>query len=155
MQARFPLFLSRFQYLVRPYSEAHGPDFQTLEISFRDASGVISVGGPPPAEPHAFCIKLNRPRKKNAFNQVMYEELMGALHQASGESSCRVVFLTGSGDFYSSGNDLANFSRIAHPLTIAKQSRKLCHDFVDSFVSCTKPIVCAVNGPAIGIAATT
>eukprot|EP00128_Syssomonas_multiformis_P015715 Colp12_sorted_trinity150504_noHs@33235 len=53
------------------------------------------------------------------------------------------------------GNDLANFSVIAHPKDIAKESRKLCYNFVDAFVSFPKPLIAGVNGPAIGIAVTT
>lgn len=67
----------------------------------------------------------------------------------------KVALLTGAGDYYSSGNDLSNFSQLMHPLTMAAQSRRKCATFVDAFISCEKPLVVAVNGPAIGIAVTT
>ena len=100
-------------------------------------------------------IILNKPKKKNAFSKVMYNELDRTLRKLSTEDKVRVILLTGSGDYYSSGNDLSNFSEIMHPLTIAKQSREICYSFVDSFICCTKPIIVAVNGPAYGIAVTT
>ena len=100
-------------------------------------------------------ITLNKPKKKNAFSKVMYNELDKALRRLSKEEDVKLIMLTGSGDYYSSGNDLSNFSEIMHPLTIAKQSREICYSFVDSFISCNKPIVVAVNGPAFGIAVTT
>ena len=100
-------------------------------------------------------IVLNKPKKKNAFSKVMYHELDATLRMLSKKDDVKVIFLTGSGDYYSSGNDLSNFSEIMHPLTIAKQSREICYSFVDSFICCTKPIIVAVNGPAYGIAVTT
>ena len=100
-------------------------------------------------------IVLNKPKKKNAFSKIMYHELDTTLRMLSTKSDVKVILLTGSGDYYSSGNDLSNFSEIMHPLTIAKQSREICYSFVDSFICCTKPIVVAVNGPAYGIAVTT
>lgn len=84
----------------------------------------------------------------------MYDELDSALRALSSNEEVKVILLTGSGDNFSSGNDLSNFSEIMHPLTIAKQSRAICYSFVDSFITCKKPIVVAVNGPAFGIAVT-
>ena len=100
-------------------------------------------------------VTLNRPNKKNAFNVKMYLELQEALNAAGKDDSCRVLLLTGEGDFYSSGNDLSNFSRLMHPLKLAADSRELLRKFVESFILFPKPLVCAVNGPAIGIAVTT
>lgn len=100
-------------------------------------------------------ITLNRPKKKNAFSKLMYNELEIALRTLSKNDDVKVILLAGSGDYYSSGNDLSNFSEIMHPLTIAKQSGAICLSFVDSFITCEKPIIVAVNGPAYGIAVTT
>ena len=100
-------------------------------------------------------ITLNRPKKKNAFSKLMYNELEVALRTLSKNNDVKVILLAGSGDYYSSGNDLSNFSEIMHPLTIAKQSGAICLSFVDSFITCEKPIIVAVNGPAYGIAVTT
>lgn len=98
---------------------------------------------------------FNRPRKKNAFNSTMYREVSDTLNQLSEDPSVKACIITGAGDFYSSGNDLANFSVIMHPLSMAKLARKTCDSFVSAFVKFKKPLVAVVNGPAIGIAATT
>ena len=95
-------------------------------------------------------ITLNRPRKKNAFSKLMYDELEQAIRSASAKEGVSVIMLTGSGDYYSSGNDLSNFSEVKHPLTIAKEAREILFSFVDCFITCQKPIIVAVNGPAIG-----
>lgn len=95
-------------------------------------------------------ITLNRPRKKNAFSKLMFDELEQAIRSASANKGVSVIMLTGSGDYYSSGNDLSNFSEMKHPLTIAKEAREILFNFVDCFITCQKPIIVAVNGPAIG-----
>ena len=95
-------------------------------------------------------ITFDRARKKNAFSKVMYKELERAIRSASENESISVIMLTGSGDYYSSGNDLSNLSELKHPLTIAKEARDLLLSFVDCFIACQKPIIVAVNGPAIG-----
>mmetsp|Transcript_18027 Transcript_18027/g.17349 ORF Transcript_18027/g.17349 Transcript_18027/m.17349 type:complete len:320 (-) Transcript_18027:613-1572(-) len=104
---------------------------------------------------NVLVITLDRPKKKNAFSKLMYKELERALRAASENEAVGIILLTGNGDYYSSGNDLSNFSEIKHPLTIAKEARDLLHGFTDSFITCQKPIIVAVNGPAIGIAVTT
>jgi len=98
---------------------------------------------------------FNRPRKKNAFNSTMYREVSDTLNALSSDPTVKACIITGAGDFYSSGNDLANFSVIMHPLSMAKLARATCDTFVSSFINFKKPLVAVVNGPAIGIAATT
>ncbi|XP_037384922.1 enoyl-CoA delta isomerase 2-like [Talpa occidentalis] len=56
-------------------------------------------------------IMLNRPAKKNAISTKMYQEIMLAL-QAAGKDDSALTVLTGNGDYYSSGNDLNNFTDI-------------------------------------------
>ena len=109
--------------------------FRTINVAISDSVATIT---------------LDRPRKKNAFSKAMYREFEMALRGASENSAVKVIMLIGNGDYYSSGNDLSNFSEIKHPLTIAKEARQVLFSFVDAFVTCSKPIVVAVNGPAIG-----
>lgn len=100
-------------------------------------------------------IKINRPNKKNAFTWSTYEDLADSLKSSANDPKIRVVLITGNGDFYSSGNDLSNFSRIMHPLKMASEARGILKRFVESFIEFPKPLIAAVNGPAIGIAVTT
>lgn len=100
-------------------------------------------------------ILLNRPTKKNALTTQMYYDLMNALKAASQDDSVLTV-LTGSGDYYCSGNDLTNFANIP-PGGIEEQAKKssiLLRDFVDCFIDFPKPLIAVVNGPAVGISVT-
>src|SRR5260221_14224280 len=51
-------------------------------------------------------ITLNRPDKLNAFAGTMREELLDALRGAEGETSCRVVVITGAGRAFCAGGDV-------------------------------------------------
>lgn len=97
-------------------------------------------------------LRLNRPSRKNAFNHEQYEECIVALTQAAKDENVRAVLFTGAGDYFSSGNDLANFLRADS--TDTTPAKDLLTRFVNAFILFPKPIVAAVNGPAVGIAAT-
>ena len=57
----------------------------------------------------------------------MYQELMTALDEAGKNDACVVAVLTGSGEYYCSGNDLGNFTRIPPegPQKMANDARKV------------------------------
>lgn len=100
-------------------------------------------------------IKLNRPAKKNAITTEMYSEIMAALQQAAKDDSVLTVF-TGAGDFYSSGNDLSNFTKIPEEGVeeSAKRGGELLREYVKAYIDFPKPLVAVVNGPAVGIPVT-
>ncbi|XP_023347058.1 enoyl-CoA delta isomerase 2, mitochondrial [Eurytemora carolleeae] len=100
-------------------------------------------------------IKLNRPKKLNAFNKSMYVGLREELKLAASDSNTVITVVTGAGEYFSSGNDLNMFEKI--PQTedelreMAEESRDMLQKFVESFIQFPKPLVGVVNGPAIGI----
>lgn len=100
-------------------------------------------------------IRLNRPAKKNALTTQMYHDIIAALQAASRDESA-ITVLTGSGDYYCSGNDLTNFTNLpADGLEeMARSGAALLRDFVNCFIDFPKPLVAVVNGPAVGISVT-
>ena len=117
-------------------------DYETIIVDRSIGDGIVKI-------------IFNRPRKKNAFNSKMYNEISQVLNELSDDNTVKACIITGAGDFYSSGNDLANFSTIMHPLAMAKKARNICDMFVSAFINFKKPLIGIINGPAIGIAATT
>ncbi|XP_068252704.1 enoyl-CoA delta isomerase 2 isoform X2 [Nyctibius grandis] len=100
-------------------------------------------------------IMFNRPDKKNAINNKMYREIIKALEEA-GKDDSTIAVITGNGDYYSSGNDLNNFTDV-QPSEMEKMARDgavLLKEFVGHFIDFPKPLIAVVNGPAIGICVT-
>lgn len=103
-------------------------------------------------------VTLNRPEARNAINQRMIRELRTIWDDLGDDMDVNVVLLTGSGDYFSVGGDVKAMSvrpggdvleegEVHDPMI----SRRL----VTRHLELDKPIVCAVNGDAIGLAATT
>lgn len=96
-----------------------------------------------------FRIGIHRPEKKNALTLEMYQAMANALVQAEDEPTVRVILLHGTADCFTSGNDLQDF--LANPPS-GPESPVFC--FLTAISQAKKPIVAAVNGPAIGIGTT-
>ncbi|XP_045407572.1 enoyl-CoA delta isomerase 2 isoform X1 [Lemur catta] len=126
---------------VEPGADWKPPGYETLVVTSED--GITKI-------------MLNRPTKKNAMNRQMYHEIMLALEAASKDDS-PITVITGNGDYYSSGNDLTNFTDMASGGVeeLAKNSAILLRNFVGCFIDFPKPLVAVVNGPAVGISVTT
>ena len=95
-------------------------------------------------------ITLNRPEKRNAISSEMIEELLSALSAAEADSALRVVILTGAGKAFCSGMDLETLQAISKQtgdenLADSRQTARLFH----RLYSFPKPLITAVNGPAI------
>jgi methylglutaconyl-CoA hydratase len=94
-------------------------------------------------------IALTVPEKRNAISSQMISDLLGALDQAD-QSSTRVVILTGAGKAFCAGMDLDELQNIAKQ-TLQKNledARRVTKLF-SRLYSFPKPLISAVNGPAI------
>ncbi|MBJ6765015.1 enoyl-CoA hydratase [Myxococcaceae bacterium JPH2] len=94
-------------------------------------------------------LTLNRPEKKNAFTHDMYEAATQALQQADADGDVRVVLLKGAGGIFTAGNDIGDF--LEHPPTGEDSA---VFKFLRALVRFSKPVVAAVEGPAVGIGTT-
>jgi enoyl-CoA hydratase/carnithine racemase len=93
-------------------------------------------------------VTINRPEIRNAHNSQTFGELLAAFEAAEVDSSCRCVVLTGAGDIFSAGQDLG-FTRSATPEE-ADEYGRLNVATRQKIQRNHKPVVAAVNGPAIG-----
>jgi enoyl-CoA hydratase/carnithine racemase len=102
----------------------------------------------------AGTIILNRPEKRNALSRAMLQDLVTAFDDLHGEKRVRGVILTGSGSAFSSGMDLSEM------LETAKKERAEAHiewyedsmryrEVLEKMWRFPKPIIAAVNGPAL------
>ncbi len=99
-------------------------------------------------------ITLDRPDALNAFNEALYDATTEALRGAAAAPDVAVVVLTGEGRAFSAGTDVLEMAaRTADP----ESFRAGIHGFpglIDELTTFPKPLVCAVNGLALGIGAT-
>ncbi|KAJ8042173.1 Enoyl-CoA delta isomerase 2, mitochondrial [Holothuria leucospilota] len=102
-------------------------------------------------------ITLNRPNVKNALSLDLYTDISAALKKAAEDKNVSLAVVTGAGDYYCSGNDLKNFANVdpSNIKQMAEESGDFLEKFVNSFIEFPKPLIAAVNGPAIGVAVTT
>lgn len=95
-----------------------------------------------------FTIILNRIDKKNALNNIMYQQLGQHLNYAENNSNIHCVLIHGDENCFCAGNDLQDFIECSSDDSLAAL------DFVKILSQFTKPIVAAVAGPAVGIGTT-
>ena len=96
-------------------------------------------------------IALNRPRKLNAFDGTMHEELYDALEAAASDDEVRCVVLRGEGKGFSAGADLAGIGEDADgDPDLGEYLRSTYSRLVSRMVGIEKPIVAALHGPVYG-----
>jgi enoyl-CoA hydratase/carnithine racemase len=101
-------------------------------------------------------ITLNRPDKLNAWTVTMMGELIEALGRAEGDDEVRVVVVTGAGRAFCAGADLASGGfNVGSP---GNGTRKVHRDTAGqatlTMYDMKKPIIAAINGPAVGVGIT-
>jgi len=94
-------------------------------------------------------VRLNRPEKKNALTRAMYNGMADAFETADRDPEIRAVLLTGSGDTFTSGNDIKDFQARAAEGTEGAGSR-----FLPTISTMQTPLLAAVNGAAVGVGTT-
>jgi 2-(1,2-epoxy-1,2-dihydrophenyl)acetyl-CoA isomerase len=98
-------------------------------------------------------IELNRPDTMNAWNEQLGLDLRAAVEEAAADDSVRSVTITGAGRGFSSGADLkAGFEPTpeGHP-DVGTALRDRYHPIITTIREMPKPVLAAVNGPAVGI----
>lgn len=95
-------------------------------------------------------IIINRPAKKNALTQAMYDALSAAVLAADADDAVRVICLAGAGDAFTVGNDIDDFLAAPPPVSRERGPGGL----FAAVAQAGKPVLAAVNGMAVGIGTT-
>ena len=98
-------------------------------------------------------IELDRPEVMNAWNFQLGADLLAAVQLAASDDEVRAVTITGGGRAFSSGADLrAGFEPTPEGKPdVGTPLRERYHPILTSIRRMEKPVVAAVNGPAVGI----
>ncbi|MDB4972149.1 MAG: Enoyl-CoA hydratase/isomerase [Myxococcaceae bacterium] len=116
-------------------------------------------------------LTLSRPEQLNAFTTEMAEELIQAFERASQDDEVRAIVVTGNGRAFCAGMDLSKPGNVfglnetlapslrdvdqrGEEEEILKGVRDTGGRVTLSIFACTKPVIAAINGPAVGIGAT-
>jgi enoyl-CoA hydratase/carnithine racemase len=118
-------------------------DFQ--EIQYDVADGVLTI-------------TLSRPDKLNAFTPIMAAEMIEAFDRADGDDAVRVVIVTGSGRAFCAGADLslggATFDDNKRGDAGEEPGRDTGGVVSLRVFESLKPVIAAINGPAVGVGVT-
>jgi len=117
-------------------------------------------------------ITLNRPEKLNAFTGIMMNEMIDAFDQADADDNVRAVIVTGAGRAFCAGADLSAGPRTFDSTREDRPERRTAFkadgsvDWSNEAIrdggglltlrifECLKPVIAAVNGPAVGVGVT-
>jgi enoyl-CoA hydratase/carnithine racemase len=147
--ARRASFAADLESLMKPYN--------TLDWKV-DADGILTL-------------TLNRPQQLNSFTIEMCHELIDAFNTASDDDSVRAIVVTGSGRAFCAGMDLSVGGNVFGLDETQEPTLGDLHTRIDdpeildgvrdtggrvtlAIYDCKKPVIAAINGPAVGIGAT-
>lgn len=115
------------------------PRFETLELTRKG---------------RLLTITMNRPDSLNAVNLELHEELAEVFHFAARDPGSDVVVFTGAGRAFSAGGDLDHMWRNATNPELFDQEARAAKQIVCSMLDLDKPLICRMNGHAVGLGAT-
>lgn len=96
-------------------------------------------------------IRLNRPKRANAFNFDMISELRAALEQAATDSQVRCVVLTGTGNSFCAGHDITEMlAAQGQDISYREHLDETYNSLILQIRRLEKPVIAAVNGPVAG-----
>ena len=99
---------------------------------------------------HILTLTLDRPDQLNAFTVEMAGELIDAFNRASDDDAVRAIVITGAGKGFCAGADLKKHSTGERSEAERESYIRLAHETIRKIVEHPKPIIAAVNGPAVG-----
>jgi enoyl-CoA hydratase len=110
--------------------------YEAIDIEKRDGGVVLAT--------------LNRPERLNAVNATMHHELARLPREVDADPAVKVLVLTGAGRAFCAGGDFSpDRQRLQGTMTL-EEGRQI----VDHILECSKPLISAVNGYAMGLGAT-
>jgi enoyl-CoA hydratase/carnithine racemase len=103
---------------------------------------------------HVVTITMNRPEKLNGWTMDMMMSFKSAIAAATKDDRVKVIIFTGSGKYFSAGVNLSSTIKMMHPKKLKNMIVELNQSLFEIFLLCPKPILVAINGPAIGASVT-
>jgi enoyl-CoA hydratase len=100
--------------------------------------------------PDVLRITMNNPARLNAADAVMHAELADIWRDIDRDESVAAAILTGAGKAFSAGGDFAMIEEIMDDFETRARVMREAREIVHNVIDCSKPIVSAMRGPAVG-----
>lgn len=118
------------------------PDYKRYKHIKADRDGGILI------------LTLNRPETLNSFGPALHPELEDVLEDVPKDEEAKVVILTGAGRAFSAGGDVKEMQRRLIDPTAPRINISGARRLIHNILGVPQPIVCAMNGDAVGLGAT-
>lgn len=99
-------------------------------------------------------LTMNLPKRLNGWTIEMLDALKNGLNIAAHDDATRVLVLTGADPYYCAGVNLSATLRLGHPRKLRENIKQGNQALFEMFLDFPKPLLIAVNGPAIGASVT-
>jgi enoyl-CoA hydratase len=96
-------------------------------------------------------VTMNRPEKLNSFSDEMHTAMQEVWNHLALDRSVRSIVLTGAGRAFSAGGDIPGFIRAYESPIHRREAMRGAQRLLNAMLECPKPMISAVNGPAIGL----
>lgn len=93
-------------------------------------------------------VTLNEPDTRNALTPRLRDALLDVVGAAMADDGCRALVLTGAGTAFCAGGDLSSLPN--HDPAATRRRLARSHELVRLLIGGPKPVIAAVNGPAVG-----
>jgi len=100
--------------------------------------------------PRVLRVVMNRPDRLNATDADMHRELAEIWRVIDADAGVDAVLITGAGKAFSAGGDLKLIEEMTADVAIRMRVWKEARDIVFNMIDCSKPVVAAINGVAVG-----
>jgi enoyl-CoA hydratase len=96
-------------------------------------------------------VTMNNPEMRNAFNDNLHEGMREIWEHLADDASVRSIVLTGAGKAFSAGGNIPGFIRDYENPEFRRRSLRHARRLLEAMLECPKPMIAAVNGPAVGL----
>jgi enoyl-CoA hydratase len=105
---------------------------------------------PDTANPRILRITLDRPERLNALDAIGHREITEVWRDIDQDPGVDVVLLRGAGKGFSAGGDFEMIEAMMSDFDTLARTWREARDLVYNLINCSKPIVSAIHGPAVG-----
>lgn len=100
--------------------------------------------------PHILQIAISNPGKLNSLDRTGHREIAEIWRDVDADPDISCVLLRGEGGNFSAGGDIGMLEEMAADWSVRSRIWREARDLVYNIINCSKPIVAAIEGPAVG-----